>query len=401
MIARYAEIPPTAGLPPLWQDLWPGKNDLTQQLQSLLGLQQPQIECSGTAALIVALTALRESLGKAGSQRSKVIIPAYTCPLVALAIAHCGLNVQLCDVQEGYFDFDHEHLAHLLDERTLAVIPTHLGGRVADVSSIQPLVADCGAALIEDAAQALGANVGKHADVTFYSLAVGKGLSLYEGGILVSTSEELREKLQLVSQQVIPSCKAMELRRCIEFVCYTAFYRPHGLYFAYGLPLRRALAKGNFIEAVGDNFGSNIPLHRVSHWRKSVGAQAIKRLPDFLTQTRQQALKRSERLKQIQGVTVLTDTNGQQGVWPFLMVLMPDARRCKMALDLLWRRTLGVTRLFIHALPDYVFLQNIVSATDVPNARDFASRMLTLSNSLWLHDDDFEDICQILEKVNN
>ena len=72
--------------------------------------------------------------------------------------------------------------------------------------------------------------------------------------------------------------------------------------------------------------------------------------------------------------------------------ITPDA-----ALKSLWSSPLGVTRLFMHALPDYNYLGKIVPATHAPNARDFANRMLTISNSLWLDDERFGKICQTLE----
>jgi dTDP-4-amino-4,6-dideoxygalactose transaminase len=52
--------------------------------------------------------------------------------------------------------------------------------------------------------------------------------------------------------------------------------------------------------------------------------------------------------------------------------------------------------LFVHALPDYAYLAAIVPAQDVPHARDFAARSLTISNSPWMTDDDFELICTVL-----
>jgi dTDP-4-amino-4,6-dideoxygalactose transaminase len=58
-----------------------------------------------------------------------------------------------------------------------------------------------------------------------------------------------------------------------------------------------------------------------------------------------------------------------------------------------------VSRLFIHALPDYAYLADRVPRQDVPNARDFAARTLTISNSPWLDEERFEAICRTLEDV--
>ena len=64
-----------------------------------------------------------------------------------------------------------------------------------------------------------------------------------------------------------------------------------------------------------------------------------------------------------------------------------------------WQSGYGVSRLFIHALPDYAYLAGVVPSQDVPHARDFAARSLSISNSPWVTDDDFETICRALEAV--
>jgi dTDP-4-amino-4,6-dideoxygalactose transaminase len=79
--------------------------------------------------------------------------------------------------------------------------------------------------------------------------------------------------------------------------------------------------------------------------------------------------------------------------------LLPDQKRRDAALDQLWSFGYGVSRLFIHALPDYAYLAGIVPAQDVPQARDFAARSLTISNSPWMTDTDFEAVCGALEAV--
>ena len=391
-MARQYEVPPTAGLPPSISDLFTSGGDLADMASRVMGLTTPQVECSGTASLVIALNTLKKS-----STRSEVIIPAYTCPLVPIAIAHCGLQVKLCDLAPDDFDLDMKQLASLVTKNTLAVLPTHLGGRVANIGEVKKLAAPFEVTVIEDAAQALGADVGKHGDITFYSLAVGKGLSTFEGGLMTANNGELRQGLLKTSQNIIPSDMPFELRRCIELIGYSFFYNPKGLHYVYGQTRRKALQAKQPEEAIGDVFDFDIPLHRVSRWRMKVGANAMKRLPEFIEQTGRQALKRCDRLDAISGIRVIRDKSDARGVWPFLMVLMPDRTSRDAALKRLWPSPLGVTRLFMHALPDYNYLGKIVPATRAPNARDFANRMLTISNSLWLDDERFGKICQTLE----
>jgi perosamine synthetase len=397
---RHHELPPTAGLPLRVSDLRFGPPTLAVDIAAQLGTPALQLECSGTACLLITLTALRTLQ----PQRRRVVVPAYTCPLVAIAVQQAGLELQLCDLRAGHYDMDPVALRAACDERTLAIIPTHLAGRVADVTDALAVANNVGAYVVEDAAQALGArcegeSVGLLGDIGFFSLAAGKGLSIYEGGLLLARDPSLRELLARTAARIVPTSAWMECRRSLELIGYTALYRPSGLRLAYGEPLRSALRQGDPVAAVGDDFPLTIPLHRVGRWRQGVGAHAATRLPAFLDQLTAQAQRRLPRLRAIDGIEVLDDSLGAQGTWPFLLLLLPDQQRRDAALEQLWPSGMGVSRLFIDALPDYAYLAGIVPAQDVPNARDFAARSMTISNSPWLDDEDFETICRTLEAV--
>lgn len=397
---RAQELPPTAGLPLRWTDLLPGAPTLASDVAAQLGTPPLQLECSGTACLLIALTSLRERQ----PQRRRVVVPAYTCPLVAIAVRQAGLELQLCDLRDGHYDMDPVALRNACDERTLAIIPTHLAGRVADVDGALAVAREVGAYVIEDAAQALGArhdgvSVGLVGDVAFFSLAAGKGLSIYEGGLLLARDSALRTHLADTAARIVPRRPDWEFRRSLELIGYAALYRPAGLRLAYGDPLRRHLRRGDPVAAVGDDFALTIPLHRVGRWRQAVGAHAAGRLPDFLRQSTERARRRLPRLHQIQGARVMQDPAGADGTWPLLLLLLPDQARRDAALEELWVAGMGVSRLFIHALPDYAYLADIVPPHDVPHARDFAARSLGISNSPWMSDDDFERICRSLETV--
>lgn len=397
MPEQLREVPPTAGLPLRWRDFLPApKRSFEIELAAFLHIPTVQIECSGTAALIVALTALKRA-----NTRQAVVISAYTCPLVVLAIVHCGLKPVLCDLRKNHFDLCLQTLEKIGDDDTLAIVPTHLGGRVADVAGVKKIALRIGASVIEDAAQSLGAcwqgqSVGTLGDIGFYSLAVGKGLTLYEGGVLLTRDANLRQRLNETSQQIAPYRLAWETRRLLQLAGYAAFYRPLGLRLAYGAPLRRALRKNKFVEAVGDDFSIDIPLHRVGVWRRTIGAHAMTRLPSFLKTISQQAAARKKKLAAIPDVAVIDDPEGSRGTWPYFMVLMPTAQARDSALLRLWSAGVGVSRLFIHALSDYPYLTTHLGNSDVPNARDFAARMLTISNSPWLRESDFLHICSVL-----
>ncbi|MBN5150787.1 DegT/DnrJ/EryC1/StrS family aminotransferase [Stenotrophomonas maltophilia] len=391
------ELPPTAGLPMQASDFLPGGGDLREILARQLGTPPLQLTCSGTHALLIALRTLR----KRAPKRDTVILPAYTCPLVPIAVHSLGLRVQLCDTRRGHFDFDPAQLSRLADARTLAILPTHLGGRIADVERACDIARRAGAWVIEDAAQALGARIGNSSvglrgDIGFFSLAAGKGLSLHEGGLLVSRDDELRAALAEHAAEQVRSSLRWELLRSVQLLGLAACYRPSLLSLVYGNPLRNALQRGDLEEAVGDIFPLDIPQHRVSHWRQNIGAHAARRLPAFLQAGRLRALQLRVQLAQLPAVEVVDGLAGTGGTWPMLMLLMPSQRARDAALDALWPRGLGASRMFIHALPDYAYLRGIVPQDDMPNARDFAARMLTLGNSAWQTREETAEILRAL-----
>ena len=419
------EVPPTAGLPLRVSELFgPLAADLAALAAQFLGVEEVGISASGSAALVLILQTLRRLRA-----RRQVIVPAYTCPLVVLAVVQCGLQPVVCDVALGSFELDLDHLAALCGPDTLAVLPTHLGGRVARLDPVLAVARAAGAFVIEDAAQAFGArvqsqahaqalveapegtqSVGLAGDAGFFSFAAGKGLSLYEGGAWVARDAALRAEIAATARQLQTPAWGFEAWRILQLLGLALCYRPRMLPYVYGLPLRRAVRRGQLAQAVGDVFDLPIPLHPVGAWRRAVGARALRRLLAFQAALAQQAQRRLPQLARLPGVMVLgyapADAAGggtagdgaNQGLWPFFMLLLPTPAQRDAALAALWPRGIGVTRLFIHALPVYAYLRPWLPVQNCPHARDLAARMLTISNSPWLDDAGFACIMAELER---
>lgn len=396
----FREIPPTAGLPFRGADLLPGRGALTEVLAAQLDTPPLLLTCSGTVAFMVAL----RTLSQRAPQRREVVVPAYTCPLVAIAVHALGLRLRVCDTRAGHFDMDETALSGLCGDDTLAVVPTHLAGLVADVDMANRIARRAGAWVIEDAAQALGAldhgrSVGLRGDIGFFSLAAGKGLSIYEGGLLVSRDEALHDALHRTHDAMVPYDGGWEWRRSLELLGLAALYRPVGLTVAYGLPLRRRLRQGDPVAAVGDDFPARIPMHRVGQWRQGVGARAAARWPAFLADRRARAARRVDRLRQVAGLEVIVPREDSEGSWPFLLLRFADAACRDAVLDDLWCAGVGISQLFVHALTDYTYLADRVPNVPTPNARAFAQCTLTLSNSPWLDDATFERVVRVIETI--
>lgn len=398
---KFTEASPTAGLALSWRDfifspfIQSSDASFEKALASFIGVDEVQVECSGTAALVVALEAL-----KTLSDRKQVVISAYTCPWVALAVIQAGLSPVLADSRAMHFDFCEKSLKSVVNKETLAVVHTHLAGRVADVEKTIAVARSEGAFVIEDAAQSMGAKlndraVGRFGDIGFFSLGVGKGLTIFAGGVVMSESLQIRSALKHAGR-LLPHNRLLEARRILELVAYYAVYRPVGMGLAFGLHLRNKLRRGNLIQAVGDDCSLTFPLHQVGRWRKKIGANAVKRLPAFIEKTRLLAEKRIARLNQIYGIKVMIDDAHGSGVWPFFIVYMPSEALRNAALEQLWNKGLGVGRLFINALKDYDYLAPYLLEARTPNAQAFAAQTLIITNCVWLSDRDFTRICDVL-----
>ncbi|WP_246708259.1 DegT/DnrJ/EryC1/StrS family aminotransferase [Bartonella sp. HY038] len=406
----YGELPPTAGLPLVSTDFFGKGGDIAEIIAKQFNLPPLLLECSGTASLIIALETLKRLNNKDDltNTRNEVIIPAFNCPLVPLAIHHCGLKPIICDTAQNSFDFCFEQLQQLASCKTLAILPTHIGGRLANVEASLNIAHNIGAYIIEDGAQALGAEIGQSGDIAFFSLAVGKGLTLFEGGLLTAKDPDLFHQLQITHKNLVKPNFFADKIKLAQLIGYYCCYNPPLLELFYGLGRRKALKKHDYINAVGDYFAQEIPIFEVGKKRREIGAKAALRLPEFLQKAKMQALKRIEVLENNPilrefGVKIVKGEDAAKGTWPFIMVLMPSDASCQKAMERLWPSNLGVTRLFVSSIPNYDYLQPILgkdnSSNTATNADDFAKRMITITNNYRLNDDSFMQIVQVLESA--
>jgi len=156
---------------------------LIEGLRGILGAEHVALYASGREALRVALVQLASRSG-----RDEVVVPAYTCFSVAAAAVAAGLRVRLVDVTlTGQIDL--ESLRRVPLERAAAIVVSNLFGVPEPVEPILELTRAAGVALIDDAAQSLGAHsaegrVGARGEIGLLSFGRGKPLSALGGGAL-------------------------------------------------------------------------------------------------------------------------------------------------------------------------------------------------------------------------
>ncbi len=396
----FRELPPTAGMPLRLTDFagrGASQRELEERRGSELGLSDPIVTCSGTAALVLMLRVL-----KARSERRHVVIPAFTCPLVVRAIRHQGLVPVVCDTAPDSYGLDPACLRGVLDRATLCVLPTHLAGTAVDIGDVLEAASAAGSYVLEDAAQSLGAtargaSIGERSHGAFFSLAAGKGLSIFEGGILTVSDPQLRAAAREHAGQMLPPNRILELQRCVELLAYYALYNTRGLSLVYGGPLRRALRRGDEVAAVGDYFPEGIPLHRVGAFRKGIALRALGRLHGFVAENRRRARRRVPILEAIPGCSVINAGDIEHSLMPYLLVLFETREQCSAVLNALWASGLGVTKPFARSIGDYDYLGALEGAP-APNARSFAARCVSITNSPAMTDEQFEQVADIIQR---
>ncbi len=149
---------------------------------------------SGTDAILLALMALDIGPG------DEVLCPSFTFFATAGCIARTGAKPVFIDVQPDTFNLDIRDAERKVTEATKAIIPVHLFGQAVEMDSVADFADQNGLAVIEDAAQALGAKykgrpVGGLGTFGTFSFFPSKNLGGFgDGGMLVTNDEKLSEK---------------------------------------------------------------------------------------------------------------------------------------------------------------------------------------------------------------
>jgi len=236
---------------------------------------------NGTVALQLALEALDLKPGE------EVIIPTFTIISCAQAVIYAGATPVLVDSEPRTWCMDTAQLKDKITLRTRAIMPVHIYGHPVNMDPVMDLAAKHRLAVIEDAAEAHGAEYrsrrcGSFGLMSCFSFYANKLVTTGEGGMVLTDDSAIAERL-----------------RSLRNLCF--------------LPERRF-----YHEELGFNF-------RLTNLQASLGVAQIKRMDEIVQKKRWIGEEYTRRLKHIKTIQLPVEEQWARSVyWMYGLVLSSD-----------------------------------------------------------------------------
>jgi dTDP-4-amino-4,6-dideoxygalactose transaminase len=176
----------------------PAVRELESALEEYLQVPHAIGCANGSDALLLAWMALDIQPG------DEIVTTPFSFFATAGSISRAGAVPVFVDIEESTFNLDASQLESVMKQRprVRAIQPVHLFGGAANMGPILEIAARHGAAIVEDAAQAIGAEwegqrCGSIGDIGCFSFYPGKNLGAYgEAGLVTTTNAKLAEKIR-------------------------------------------------------------------------------------------------------------------------------------------------------------------------------------------------------------
>ncbi len=175
-------------------------NAFEEQFAHYCGCRHGIATTSGTSALHLALVALGVKKG------DEVIVPAFTMAASLFAVLYTGATPVLVDADPESWTMDVSEVEAKISSRTRAIMPVHIYGHPCDMDPLRDLAEGHDLYLIEDAAEAHGAEyrgrrVGGLGHIACFSFYANKIITTGEGGMVVTNDDKVAELARRLRDQ--------------------------------------------------------------------------------------------------------------------------------------------------------------------------------------------------------
>jgi len=312
---------------------------------------------NGTAALHAALLAADVGVG------DEVIIPSFTFVGAANAVVLTGATPVFADIDKDSYCMRLDSVEEALTRKTKAVIPTDMYGLPADISSMMDFAREKGIAVIEDAAQAHGAQfngkrVGSIADMTCFSFYAGKNLTTGEGGMVTTNDDSYAQALRMIRSQ--------------------GEQRPY------------------WTVRLGTNY-------HITEMAAAIGFAQLKKLPAFLEKRRRNAEIATERLSMSGKLFLPHEPDGRSHSWYLYTVRLRGVNAAKRnkIVDRLWNKNIESAVYYatpVHSTP-YYRDGNVSRRGRLPETEKASRQVFSLPVHPKLSESDIEYVSETLRKT--
>lgn len=175
----------------------PKVNELEDRIARYVGTDYAVTLNSGTSALHAVLLAYGIGPG------DEIIVPSFTFIATANCPHFVGAKPVFADIEDITYGLAADDVNERITQKTKAIMPVHVGGNPCMVKELRKVADDNNVLLIEDAAESLGAkidgrNVGTFGESAMFSFCGPKVITTGEGGVIVTDSRSIYEKIKLL-----------------------------------------------------------------------------------------------------------------------------------------------------------------------------------------------------------
>jgi dTDP-4-amino-4,6-dideoxygalactose transaminase len=349
-----------------WWSMGPRVAELEESFAAYVDAPHALAVANGTAALHVALLAVGCGPG------DEVVLPSINFVAAANTIVHTGAKPVFCDIRgDGDLNLDPADLEAVVGPATKAIALVHFAGFACDLEPILELARQREISVIEDAAHAPGSRwngraCGTIGDIGCFSFFSNKNLPVGEGGMVVTSDDELAESLRLL--------------------------RSHGM---TTLTWDRHRGHASSYDVVQPGFN-----YRLDELRAAIGLVSLARLDEENAARREIALRYRDALEGQSGLALaFADRIGEESSSHHLAIalLPPGVSRDEVRAALTERRV----QTSVHYPPIHRFAAyREQSERELPRTEEVESRLLTLPLFGHLNDDQLELVTtSLLEAV--
>ncbi|RZS45169.1 dTDP-4-amino-4,6-dideoxygalactose transaminase [Herbihabitans rhizosphaerae] len=326
---------------------------------SIAGVDHAVAVNSGTTALVAAIEVLDLQPG------DEVVTSPFTFVATLNAILEAGATARFADITLDDFCVDPDAVSAAVGPRTKVLMPVHLYGQMADMSRLVPLAERHGLAMVEDAAQSVGATYDGHPAGSYgvgcFSLYATKNITTAEGGVITTSDAQLADRLRVLRNQ--------GMRARYQYVVAGHNYRLTDLHAAVGIP-------------------------------------QLEKLDEITSRRQRNAEALSKGLNDIPGLTVPEPRPGRTHVWHQYTVLIDGpATRNGVGRDALsaalTEREIGNGIYYPRVVFDYDCYRDHprVISSDVPVASAVAAQALSLPVHQHLSGSDVDSVVSAVREV--